>query len=56
MYWGILGLFSIKPLFYSDISALIFLCGIFTVSNQRFMMVYHGLSLIAVRDNLRIQG
>ena len=38
----------------SDISPLIFLCGILIVSNQCFIVVYYGLSLIAVRDSLRI--
>ena len=40
--WRYLGQFSTKPLLYSDISPLIFICGIFIVSNQRFMVVYHG--------------
>ena len=56
MYWGVLAQFSTKPLFYNNISPLIFLCGIFIASNQRFMVVYHGLSLIAVQCGLRIQG
>ena len=51
-----MGQFSIEPLFYSDISLLIFICGIFIVSNHRFIVAYYGLSLIAVHDGLRIQG
>ena len=47
--------FSIKPLFYSDISPLIFICGIFIVSNHRFIVVYYGLCLIAVHNGLRIE-
>ena len=47
---------STKPLLYSNISSLILLCSIFIVSNQRFILVYRGLSLIAVQDGLRIQG
>ena len=56
VWWGILEQFSTKPLFYSNVSPLIFLCGIFIVSNQRFVVVYHGLSLTAVQGGLRIQG
>ena len=51
-YLRYLAQFSTKPLFYSDISPLI---GIFIVSNQRFIVVYHDLSLIAVLYGLRIQ-
>ena len=56
VYWERLVQFSTKPLFYSDISPFIFICGIFIVSNQRFIVVYYGLSLIVVRDGLGIQG
>ena len=34
--WGRLRQFSTKPLFYSDISPLVFICGIFIVSNLIF--------------------
>ena len=46
--------FSTKPLFYSDISPLIVMCCIFIVSNHRFIVVYDGLCLIVVYDDLRI--
>ena len=41
--------------FIAIYSPLIFLCGRLIVPNQRFMVVYYGLSLIAVRESLRIQ-
>ena len=55
VYWRYLGQFSTKPLFYSNISPLVFLCGIFIVSNQSFIVIYYDLCLISVRDSLRTQ-
>ena len=41
--------------FIAIYSLLILLCDTLIFLNQRFMVVYYGLSLIAVRDSLRIQ-
>ena len=53
--WRYLGQFSVHSKKQAAYSPLIFICGIFIVSNHRFIVVYHGLSLIAVHDGLRIQ-
>ena len=38
------------------IESLIFIYGIFIVSNHRFIVIYYGLCLTAVHDGLRIKG
>ena len=46
--------FITQPTFYSDISPLIFLYGIFVVCNHGFLVVYYSLLLIVVYDSLGI--
>ena len=53
--WRYVRQFSLQPRLCSDISPFIFMSGMFIVSNHRFMMVYYRLSLITVRDSLRIR-
>ena len=52
--WQNLGQFRTQQRLYSNISPLIFICGIFIVSNHRFMVLYYGLLLITMRGSLRI--
>ena len=53
--WRNLVQLVLKQRFIAIYSLLILLCGTLIVLSQRFMVVYYGLSLIAVRDSLRIQ-